>query len=331
MAFAMAWRAAAHRRAGRLVDAEADVRQTLEAFRSAGHLPMAPALLGTLAEILFERGEPEAAVEAFAAAEVPDSPPETIPGTRLLHSRAQLRIANGEVRGGVEDLLEVGRRLQAWGFSGPAWLAWRSSAGIALVALGETERGEALIDEEVRGARSFGAPRPLGMALRAAGLCQDEDRAIDLLNDAVAVLVDSADRLEHARALVDLGAALRRSRQRGAAISRLREGLDLASRCSARALAERARSELRVAGAKPRRDALRGSDALTASELRVARMAAAGMANKRIAQDLFVSLRTVETHLTHVYRKLGIASRAELPPALAAAGNAAGSSAAEVR
>jgi DNA-binding NarL/FixJ family response regulator len=81
-------------------------------------------------------------------------------------------------------------------------------------------------------------------------------------------------------------------------------------------LAARAREELTVAGARPRRDALRGRDALTSSELRVARMAAGGATNRQIAEALFITLRTVETHLTSSYAKLGIASRRELATAL---------------
>ena len=103
----------------------------------------------------------------------------------------------------------------------------------------------------------------------------------------------------------------------------LREGLDLASRCNAGAVAARAREELIADGARPRRDALRGRDALTASELRVARMAADGMANRAIAQALFVTTKTVETHLGSVYTKLGIAGRAQLGEALSSTATAA--------
>ena len=95
----------------------------------------------------------------------------------------------------------------------------------------------------------------------------------------------------------------------------LRESLDIAHHCGAIAVARRSRHELRVAGARPRRDALRGRDALTASELRVAQMAAERMTNRTIAQALFVTQRTVELHLTNVYTKLGV-SRADLPAAL---------------
>jgi DNA-binding CsgD family transcriptional regulator len=98
----------------------------------------------------------------------------------------------------------------------------------------------------------------------------------------------------------------------------LEEGIELAGQCEARPLVERARAELRTLGARPRRLAFSGVESLTASERRVARMAAAGMTNREIAQDLFVIQKTVETHLRNAYRKLGISSRGELPPELAA-------------
>ena len=133
------------------------------------------------------------------------------------------------------------------------------------------------------------------------------------------MLAVSDARLEHARALTELGALLRRRGERSAARERLGQALDLAHHCGGLAIAERARQELRIAGARPRRDALRGRDALTPSELRVARMAADGMTNRSIAQALFVTLRTVELHLTSSYAKLGIGSRTELAEALIAA------------
>jgi DNA-binding CsgD family transcriptional regulator len=99
----------------------------------------------------------------------------------------------------------------------------------------------------------------------------------------------------------------------------LRAGLDLAHRCGAVRLAERARAELLTTGAKPRRAVLTGLEALTASERRVAELAAAGMTNPEIAQALFVTLSTVEGHLRQAYRKLSISSRGQLPAALRSA------------
>ena len=94
--------------------------------------------------------------------------------------------------------------------------------------------------------------------------------------------------------------------------------MELAHRCGATALVEAAAEQLRLAGARPRRIALSGRESLTPSERRAAELAAQGMTNKEIAQALFVTLRTVEMHLSNAYRKLGIASRRQLAVALGA-------------
>ena len=131
------------------------------------------------------------------------------------------------------------------------------------------------------------------------------------------MLAASPARLEHARALADLGVALRHRRRIVEARDPLRQALDLAIRCDAPPLAERARSELRIAGARPRRPRLSGADALTPNERRIAALAAQGRSNRDIAQTLYVSHKTVEKHLTAAYRKLGVGARDELPSVLA--------------
>jgi DNA-binding NarL/FixJ family response regulator len=136
------------------------------------------------------------------------------------------------------------------------------------------------------------------------------------LRDAVDVLEGSQGRLELAHALCDLGAALRRGGRRQDSREPLRRAVELAHACGARALEERAHQELLASGARPRRRPVSGVDSLTPSELRVATMAADGMSNREIAQDLFVSLKTVEMHLSRGYRKLDVSSRSELPRAL---------------
>jgi len=112
---------------------------------------------------------------------------------------------------------------------------------------------------------------------------------------------------------VELGALTRRIGQRSDAIVLLRKGLDGAARCGADALVARARDELRIAGARPRRERISGPESLTAAERRVGELAASGVTNADIARSLVVSLRTVETHLTSVYRKLDIKRREDLP------------------
>jgi DNA-binding CsgD family transcriptional regulator len=139
---------------------------------------------------------------------------------------------------------------------------------------------------------------------------------VSWLEEAVAVLAPSPALAERARALIELGAALRRARRPREARAPLREALDLALSCPAEALARRAREELEASGARLRRERLTGVEAITPRERQVADLAAAGRTNAEIAARLVVSRGTVEAHLRSVFRKLGIASRHELPDAL---------------
>ena len=156
------------------------------------------------------------------------------------------------------------------------------------------------------------------------GLAEGGERGLALLGEAVAVLERSQAPVELARALTDHGAALRRAGQRTKARAQLERGLDLAHHWGARRIAGQARAELIAAGAKPRRDAITGRDALTASELRVARLAAAGKSNREIAQELFITTKTASAHLSRAYRKLDVTRRSQLAEALVSKTPAAG-------
>jgi DNA-binding CsgD family transcriptional regulator len=182
--------------------------------------------------------------------------------------------------------------------------------------LGRCRDARQLADAELADVRVFGAPRALGIALRTAGLARGGPEGLTLLQESVAVLDSSPALLERARSLAELGGALRRSGQRAAARDPLARALELAARCGARPLAARARDELSAAGARPRRPWRTGANALTPSELRVARLAAAGRSNREIAGELYVTLKAIEGHLAHVYAKLGIEGRDQLPQAL---------------
>ena len=173
-----------------------------------------------------------------------------------------------------------------------------------------------LAAEELEIARRFGAPRALGIALRADALVAADGSSESLLTEAVAVLDGSGARLELARALVDLGAVVRRDGRRARAPELLRRGLELAVRCGAERLAARGREELLATGARPRRIALTGAESLTPSERRVAQLAAEGQTNRVIAQALFVTEKTVEGHLARAFDKLGVRSRTRLRDAL---------------
>jgi DNA-binding CsgD family transcriptional regulator len=193
---------------------------------------------------------------------------------------------------------------------------WRAEAALTYAMLGNAEEAQRLAFEQLELARAFGRHRTVGISLRACGLVAGGDPALELLGEAVQTLEHSQSRLELARALSDYGGTLRRAGARVQARTQLERALDLAHRCGARRIATRARAELVAAGAKPRRDAITGRDALTASELRVARLAAEGLANREIAQALFITTKTAKGHLSRVYHKLGITRRGQLPGAL---------------
>jgi DNA-binding CsgD family transcriptional regulator len=286
---------------------------------SLGH----PATTAGLVTVLLDRGAPAEAeavltTAGFAGSAEPGL--DLYTGAMLLHARGRLHLAVGATAAAVADLRASGRRLDAHGEPNPALIAWRSPLALAL---GGAE-GRALADEELRLARGYGAARAIGIALRARALLEPEpaDR-VSLLREAVATLADSPARLEHARALADVGEALLGGGTREAAREALHDAYELAHRCGAAAVAAQAAAALRVAGARPRRPFRRGPQSLTARERRVCELARDGLTNRAIAELLVVTVSTVEYHLAAAYRKLGIASRRELAAALT--GAAAGS------
>jgi DNA-binding NarL/FixJ family response regulator len=174
-----------------------------------------------------------------------------------------------------------------------------------------------LRERRVEIARAWGAPTTLGRSLRALGELLGQEGMAEL-EQAARLLEQSDQRLERARALAALGAEIRRARRPSEAREPLRQALEIAEVAGAKALEEHVRSELYATGARPRTTALDGVESLTERELRVATLAADGQTNRDIAQTLYVTPKTVEVHLSNAYRKLGIASRRELPKVLTA-------------
>jgi DNA-binding CsgD family transcriptional regulator len=302
-------------RRGDLSAADGDARTAL----AATELPAPPMYRvlngGVLVRVLLERGELEEAEETLATLDR-EAESGFVPAAGLHLARGRLRVAEGRVAEGLEDFLAVGADLTRAMVTCPSYLPWRSQAALAHVALGDQESAGRLAEEELELARAFGAPRALGMAKRAAGVVAGGDRGELLLREAIDAFERGEARLERARALADLGALLRRRNRRTEARELLREALDAAHRAGARPLADYAETELRATGARPRRVVLTGLDSLTASERRVAELASHDLTNREIAQTLFITARTVEGHLTSVFRKLQLDSRDELCAAL---------------
>lgn len=301
---------------GDLRQAEADARFGLEQKLARGLSDGRAWHLVPLLDSLVEQGDVDGAELALAEAAVPAQPPEQLGWALVLESRGRLRLAQNRPEEALADLLEAGRRGERLRWGHPLLMRWRSDAARALARLGEQAEAARLAAEHLELARATELPRSIGAAaLTAATVARGRPR-LRLLLSAVEQLERTQGRLELARALIELGAALRREGKRVAAREELRRGLELAHRAGARPLAEQARAELVAAGARPRRPVFTGVDALTASELRVARLAAEGLTNREIAERLFVTERTVETHLRHVFQKLEIRGRRELPARL---------------
>jgi DNA-binding NarL/FixJ family response regulator len=295
-----------------LTEREADARAALASRVALAANPQAAIVL---AEALVERGDPKAATAELRAFGLDSGTPPEIASSFVLAARAHVKLAEQRPDEALELLLECGRQEDAWRLTTPSLTNWRADAAVLLFQLGDAERARWLAGEAVRRADAFGSSVARGIALRATALvAQPPDP--DGLAASVEVLRDSGAHLELARSLVELGSALRRSRHRADARGPLREGLELAAECGANVLAARAHDELVAAGARPRRDPIESRSTPTASELRVARMAAEGMTNREIAQALFLTEKTIEVHLTRVYRKLEIQSRSQLPRAL---------------
>jgi DNA-binding CsgD family transcriptional regulator len=237
----------------------------------------------------------------------------------LVDVRAQLRLAQHRPREALADAMLAGRVLEStFGVTNPGVVAWRSTAALAHLALGEPAAAENLAAEELELAQRAEVTRAVIRNLRILGLATGGASGIELLGEAARFARSYPTRLESVYALVDLGAALRRAKKRAAARTPLHKGLELSRRHGATALARRAEIELAASGARSRRAFRTGVDALTPSERRVAELAGEGLTTRQIAETLFVTPKTIEFHLRHIYRKLDVNSRSQLADLLTA-------------
>ncbi|WP_063783765.1 ATP-binding protein, partial [Streptomyces sp. WM6372] len=245
--------------------------------------------------------------------------PESWELNRFLYARGVQRLAAGDPAGALHDFLECGRRQTAREVLSPVVTPWRTAVALCRVALGGGQEALALATEELRLARVWNTPRTVGRALRVLGTATGGRRGLHLAEEAVETLRDAPSDagMELVEALLAQGRQLFAAGERGRARDRLREAADLAERTGGLRLLTLAERALREGGARVPAAARTGSGALTGSERRIAELAAAGRTNTEIADLLHLARRTVETHLTSTYRKLGIRSRSELPLTLA--------------
>lgn len=302
-----------HVRRGLLREAEADARDSLATriekswLFARGVKPLLQSLAG--------QGRTDEA-EQIIEREFGDTPLAQIPPMiGLVYAQAEVLAAAGKHAAALEAFDDAVARGQKWGGASPSQIGDILIAARSHHALGDHDAASARMAEAEKLARQWGTPGALGEVTHAAGILTTDDQ-LDLLHEAVSLLERSPAQLELARALVDLGAALRRCGQRRDSRGHLQQAYELARDCGAEPLATTARQELAASGVRIRRERLTGAESLTPSEHRIAEMAASGRTNAEIGQALFVTVKTIEMHLTNIYRKLEITGRAELPLAL---------------
>ncbi len=308
------WQAAACRQLGHLDEAVVAAERSLAVARNGW-----AALAGWTATILavthVERGDLPAARHALEATDEID--PASLDWAFVLGARATLDLAEDDPAGALANSHAAGAHLAAaYRIDNPAVLPWRSLAALAAHRLNRPDEATELALQELRLTRRLNLPRPLGNALRVSGMVACGPEAVPMLEEAVVVLRASQAVVAHAHALVALGASLRRGGQPSAAREPLAQALRLAESCKARPLLDHAEAELHAAGGRRHRSIGTATPqaALTPTQHRVAKLAAEGLSNPQIAQRLYVTTKTVEWHLGHIYRQLGITRRDQIAP-----------------
>jgi DNA-binding CsgD family transcriptional regulator len=306
--------------AGDLAAAEADARQSVSVARLGGLIAAEPILTPGLVIILAARGETDAAAAELARTGLAEGP---IPDSPWLmagsFARGLVRFGQGRFRDAADDLVELHERKQRWGIGGSVMVQAAAFAAMALAACGQRERARELAAADLAHAERWGAPRVHATALGAMATAVGGADGIAMLEQAADIVPESTTPHTRSALLTQLGMTLRHENRRAEARAPLREGLALARRCGAGGIAKQAYEELLATGEKVRRWTPIGVESLTPSERRVAELAATGLTNRQIAQSLFLTVKTIETHLAAAYDKLGIRSRQRLPDVLSAA------------
>jgi DNA-binding CsgD family transcriptional regulator len=217
---------------------------------------------------------------------------------------------NGDASAAVDSLEKADRQAAALGWGEPSIRWWSADYVEVLLELGRIDDAVRVLDVWDADAARVGREWVAAHVTRCRGLVAaargSVDEAAALLQQAVAQHEEVGDPFGRARALLALGIVHRRARQKRAARDAIREALDCFEELGAATWAEKARDELGSIGGRKR------EEGLTAAESRVAALVAAGRTNREVAAALFLGERTVASHLTHIYAKLGVRSRTEL-------------------
>jgi DNA-binding CsgD family transcriptional regulator len=278
-----------------------------------------PVLQATSVHLLLEAGRLDQAEAVIAGSCLANArAPDTVWQLWLLGARTRLHSAQHRAEAVLADSASIRDAYRRWGAEDMLELPWRLDAARAHFRTGEAGRATVLVAEHLRLARAFGVPRYI-----AAGLCAqarlgvEPPRAAALTAQAVELYEHSPARLDLVYALEQHSHILARLDRRAAALAALERAGRLAAECGAETTGSRLHAAIVAAGSRSPRAQASGVHAFTPAERQVTRLAADGLTNREIAEKLFLSEKTIEAHLSHAYRKIGVRSRTELARQLA--------------
>ncbi|MEV5509630.1 LuxR C-terminal-related transcriptional regulator [Streptomyces orinoci] len=273
--------------------------------------------LSVLVEARTGQGRHREASMALLAHPVPQAMYRTRYALHFLHARARHQLATGRAHAALADFMECDELMRRWRMDLAALLPWRAGAAEALLQSGSPQDASRFAAAEL--ARPVaGGRRARGKALRVLAAAHQPERRREILEKALAEIRESGDLYETARILADLGEVYKRQGDQGKGWLLVRQALRTADRCGAEGLYHSlqppaSRDSAAAAGRPPAaaRAAAQGAE-LTAAERRVASLAARGHTNREIAAKLYITVSTVEQHLTRVYRKVKVTRRQDL-------------------
>ncbi|MFD7258948.1 AAA family ATPase [Streptomyces sp. NPDC059874] len=302
-------------RLGDLTGAAATAEAVLGALPAGGGGIQLSAVAGTLVRARTAMGRPEEAA-AVLSRPVPVQLIGSIHGLAYLRARGHYALATSRFHAALGDFLDIGRHMKRWGLDRPRVLPWRADAAEALLRLGETHQADRFLADQLT-TRDAADPWVRGMSLRLRASLREPKERQALLTKAVDDLHRSGDQYELARAMGDFGQVLGELGEPARAAMVNRRAWHVAKECGAEALCVKILPghtgdgpETPEASEAPHADLVAS---LSESEKRVALLAVHGHTNREIAQKLYITVSTVEQHLTRVYRKLEIPGRQALP------------------
>ncbi|MFC7247533.1 BTAD domain-containing putative transcriptional regulator [Catellatospora aurea] len=314
LAPAACFRAAVMLTRGHLAEAISDARSSWEAVTTSSIDVGLPYIGNYYALALLLSGDVNAAAQVVK--DVRDRCPADVSERLFGEAEIALSLAQGDLKTAYDTCAALRDECRALAITNPLFPDWRSPMIQCAQQLGRLDEARDVARELVQSAETWGTPRARGRALRMLATVTPGAEAVELLTESAKLLADTQARLEQAQTACLLGRSLMELGHTQEARGRLQQGYELAGLCGAEPLKQEAAAMLQALGTRPRAVEVTGIGGLTPSEAKVAALAAEGKTNKEIAQQLYVTVKTVEQHLTGAFRKLGVTSRVDLPKSL---------------